>query len=87
MSTPKSEHETFNIDVFEGIRNSNNEEFRIESRGKDIVLAVKDKAGKISEFNITYNNRLVLEKIKSMCGTVSIAISKASGNILRVEDK
>jgi hypothetical protein len=87
MSLPKSEHETCNIDVFEGIRNKHNEEFRIESRGKDIVLAVKDSAGKICEFNISYDNRIVLEKIKSMCGAVSIAISKASGNILRAEDK
>lgn len=87
MSQPKSEHETFNIDVFEGIRNKHNEEFRIESRGTDIVLAVKDSSGKICEFNISYDNRLVLEKIKSMCGTVSIAINKASGNILRAEVK
>ena len=87
MSLPKSEYETFNLDVFEGVRNKSGEEFRIESRGKDIVLVISDKTGKNAEFNITYDNRLVLEKIKSMCGTVSIAITKASGNILRVEDK
>ena len=86
MSLPKSEHETFNLDVFEGVRNKDNEEFRIESRGKDVVLVIKDKSGKFVEFTITYENRLVLEKIKAMCGTVLTAITKASGNIVRVED-
>lgn len=86
MSLPKSEHETFNLDVFEGVRNKDYEEFRIESRGKDVILVIKDKSGKFVEFTITYENRLVLEKIKSMCGTVLTAITKASGNIVRVED-
>lgn len=86
MSLPKSEHETFNLDIFEGVRNKDNEEFRIESRGKDVVLVIKDKSGKFVEFTITYENRLVLEKIKAMCGTVLTAITKASGNIVRVED-
>lgn len=86
MSLPKSEHETFNLDVFEGVRNKEQEEFRIESRGKDVVLVIKDKSGKFVEFTITYENRLVLEKIKAMCGTVLTAITKASGNIVRVED-
>ena len=86
MSLPKSEYETFNLDIFEGVRNKDNEEFRIESRGKDVVLVIKDKSGKFVEFTITYENRLVLEKIKAMCGTVLTAITKASGNILRVED-
>ena len=86
MSLPKSEYETFNLDIFEGVRNKDNEEFRIESRGKDVVLVIKDKSGKFVEFTITYENRLVLEKIKAMCGTVLTAITKASGNIVRVED-
>lgn len=86
MSLPKSEHETFNLDIFEGVRNKEQEEFRIESRGKDVVLVIKDKTGKVAEFNIAFENRLVLEKIKAMCGTVFSAITKASGNILRIED-
>lgn len=86
MSLPKSEHETFNLDIFEGVRNTEQEEFRIESRGKDVVLVIKDKTGKIAEFNIAFENRLVLEKIKAMSANVYTAITKASRNILRVED-
>lgn len=86
MSLPKSEYETFNMDIFEGVRNTVGEEFRIESRGKNVVFVICDTAGKKIEFNITYENRNVLEKIKPMLSKVSDAINKASGNILRVED-
>lgn len=86
LPKPKCEYETFELDVFEGVRNKEGDEFRFESRGKDIVLVISKKNGDKVEFVITFENRLVLEKIKSMSANVYTAITKASGNILRVED-
>lgn len=83
----KSEYETFNMDILEGVRNHIGEEFRIETRGKNVVFVICDATGKKIEFNITYENRNVLEKIKPMLFKVSDTIAKASGNILRAEDK
>ncbi len=81
-----SEHETFGMDIFHGMRNSIGQEFRFESRGKDIAIVIRNGDKEMS-FTIEYKDRLCLEKIKSMASKVYDNATKLSGNNIRIEDK
>ncbi len=80
-----SEHETFGMDIFEGFRNRIGQEFRFESRGKDIAIVIRDGDKELS-FIIEYKDRLCLEKIKGMSAKVKDIVDKNSGNVARIED-
>lgn len=54
----------FDIDygVFTGVRNALSQEFRMETRGTDIVFSVRD-GDKLAEFVISYKNKVMIEKL------------------------
>jgi len=77
-----SEFETFDLDVFNGMRNKCGQSIRFETSGTDILLIIED-GEKSASFKIEYKNRLALEKIKSMGAGALDTVNKMSGNMLR----
>lgn len=54
----------FDVDygVFTGVRNAAGQEFRMETRGTDIVFTCRD-GDKVAEFTISYKNKVMIEKL------------------------
>ncbi len=54
----------FDVDynVITGVRNAAGQEFRMETRGTDIIFSIIDN-GKSAEFTISYQNKVMIEKL------------------------
>lgn len=74
-----AKEETFNYGIIRGFKVPGGE-LIFETEGNDVFVSVKDSEGKVSKIKIDWQNRILLDRIKSAIGEVSENITFAKNN-------
>lgn len=77
-----AQEETFNFGIVKGFKVGGGE-LLFETEGTNVIISVKDSEGNVSKVLVDWNNRILLERIKSTIGEVSENISFSVKNATR----
>ena len=83
MSITQSPEESFNYDIVRGLQNEKKQTLNFGTDGMGMFVEIFEN-GKSSRFDITYENRMILQNIRSLLGEIDSHCTKKNNNLKRV---
>jgi hypothetical protein len=83
MSITQAPEESFDFDIIRGLQNGSKQTLNFGTDGMGMFVEISEN-GKSARFDITYENRMILQNIRTLLGEIDSHSTKKNNNLKRV---
>lgn len=83
MSITQAPEESFDYDIVRGLQNAKKQTLNFGTDGMGMYVEISQN-GVSARFDITYENRMVLQNIRALLGEIDTHSTKKNNNLKRV---